>query len=95
MHSDNGLAQIESKPQTSLTIRFALPSRVEQIKQVAFDVIRNSRAVIGDSDLDGISLFCTAQFNMGALGRVLNGIVHNIDDDTPDQPCVHGRRDLP
>ena len=54
MQSDNRLAEVEPQSQSSLTIRFPLPGRIEQIKQVTLCVIRNAGAIIRDPYFHGI-----------------------------------------
>ena len=57
MHGNDGLAEIQTEAQTPLAIRFPLPGSVEQIKQMLFGIIRNSRAIISDFYLHDISFF--------------------------------------
>ena len=71
------------------TIRAAVSSRIEHIKQPLFGFVGYARAVVSNFDADhAVFLFCR-QADIRTFRRILDGVVHDIDNDLYDQAGVH------
>ena len=93
MGIDDRLAEMQSQPQSPLAVRLSLLRGIKQIEQVLFCLIRDPGAIIRDADLHPVLPAGPAQNDMGVLGRILDRIVHHVDDDPLNHPRVHGRHE--
>ena len=82
-------AERKSQPQTAVAVcNLILPGK-EHFKDLRFILLRDTRAIIGYIYHD-ITVFCIRRnIDPGAFLRVFDGVVHQIDNDLHDKPCVH------
>lgn len=94
MGRNDRLAQRQPQPHAATAVGNPVRGAVEHVKNAGFCRVRNARAVVSNRQCGEPPLPLPANLNVRARRRVLDRIVHDIDDDLHDQMRVHLRQQV-
>lgn len=89
MGIDNGFTEGKSQAETPPAVSDFIRPAVKHVKDMGLYLIGNPRSVVRNTYNDLILSLLRKNFYFRSLRRVLNGIVHDIDNDLYDQPGIH------
>ena len=89
MGSDNGFAQAQAKAKTSAAVGDLVGAAVEHLEHPLLLFVGNARAVVPDGYQHLAVLLFRVNFNGRPGGGVLDGVVHQVDDDLDNESGIH------
>ena len=81
----DGAAQGQAQAQAPPSVAPGVVGCVKHVEQLGLGLVRDAGAVVGDAHLHALSPLPGGHLDMGAGGRVFDGVVDDVDDHLHDQ----------